>query len=175
MAAGVELTAWTLHEVDIDNVLLYNIYWPVEFGLLLAISHAIHPWARPVLLSLAALFLCIWAMNMLLVDPMEQLVNTSVISGALLLSAIYLIRLWHLANSWWMPLRDAPMFWLSLAVLVYYGASGPLLGSINYFIQVDPPTAQALFRCTQVLFVLKFILMGVACLRARMPVLPAPQ
>ena len=67
-------------------------------------------------------------------------------------------------------LRDSAAYWLCLAVLVYYGAAAPLLGSINYFLEVDVATALGLFRITQVLFLLKFALMGTACLRARTPV-----
>lgn len=157
----------TLYQLGIDNVLLYNIYWPVEFGLLLAISHAIHPWPHTVLVAVLAVFLGIWVVNMGFIDPLHRLVNTSVIAGALLLSGVYLLRLWHLANSLWMPMRQASTFWLCLAVITYYGAAGPLLGSINYFLEVDPPLARLLFRFTQVLYVIKFVLMGVACLQAR--------
>jgi hypothetical protein len=173
VASGVELTALVLYEAGGDNVLLYNIYWPVEFGLLLAISHAIHPWSRMRLVQLMVVFLGVWIGNILLIDPTQRLVNTSVICGALLLSAIYLLRLWYLANSMLLPLRSASTFWLCLAVLVYYGAAGPLLGSINYFLEVDRSLAQFLLRITQVLFVVKFVLMGAACLQARRPTLQA--
>lgn len=156
-----------LYQMGIDNVALYNIYWPVEFGLLLAISNAIHPWPHVALVALVVVFLAIWVVNIGLIDPLRRLVNTSVIAGALLLSGVYLLRLWHLANSIWMPLHRSSMFWLCLAVLSYYGAAGPLLGSINYFIGVDPQLARHLFRFTQVLFIIKFVLMGVACLQAR--------
>lgn len=158
-----------LNERGLHNVLLYNFYWPVEVALLLALSHLMHPWPRRVLSLAGGGFLVVWAINLLLIDPRVRLVNTSVILGALLLAALYLLRLWHLANTLQARLRDSAAYWLCLAVLVYYGAAAPLLGSINYFLEVDVATAQGLFRITQVLFLLKFALMGTACLRARTP------
>lgn len=173
LAAAVELVGMALNELALHNVLLYNLYWPMEFVLLLALSHAMHPWPRRVLPLVGGGFLAVWAINLLLIDPGARLVNTSVIAGALLLASLYLLRLWHLVNTLQARLRDSAAYWLCLAVLVYYGAAAPLLGSINYFLEVDVAMAQGLFRITQVLFLLKFALMGMACLRARTPVATA--
>lgn len=170
VAATVELVAMALNELGLHNVLLYNFYWPVEFALLLALSHLMHPWPRRVLLAVIVVFQGAWTANLLMIDPGTRLVNTSVIVGALMLASIYLLRLWHLANTLQARLRDSAAYWLCLAVLVYYGAAAPLLGSINYFLEVDMGLAQGLFSITRVLFLLKFALMAAACLRARTPV-----
>lgn len=167
LACAVEVAALGIQLSKHHTVLLYNMWWPLEFGALLALAFLIVP-ARAVWpLLLGGVFATLWCWNIMRIDPAVQLADLSVIVGALLLAGLYLHRLWVQADEHSTTFWQRPATWLSLAVLVYYGGSAPLLGSINYFVQVDMPLARFLYNFTEVLFIIKFVLMGVALLKTR--------
>jgi hypothetical protein len=165
VASLIDVSGVTLAFMDVDNTQLYNFYWPVEFGLLLTLGQLVYPRKRWLVGLIALAFLIVWVMDLVRVWPSGRLATASVIWGALLLTGFYLAQLWTLAETWSADLREAPAVWLCLAVLVYYGPAAPLIGSINYFLAVDMDLARKLYGMTQVLCVLKFIFMGIACLR----------
>lgn len=165
VATFAELLGITLAFIVVDNTQFYNFYWPVEFGLLLTLGQLVYPRKRWLVWLIASSFLVVWVSDLVRVWPTGRLATASVIWGALLLTGFYLAQLWTLAETWSADLREAPAVWLCLAVLVYYGPAAPLIGSINYFIVVDMDLASKLYGITQVLCVLKFIIMGIACLR----------
>lgn len=165
VACLIDISGVTLAFMGIDNTQLYNFYWPVEFGLLLTLGWLVQPRGHWLLWLIAMAFLVVWVFDLVRVWPSGQLATASVIWGALLLTGFYLAQLWALAETWSADLREAPAVWLCLAVLAYYGPAGPLIGSINYFLAVDMDLARKLYGITQVLCVLKFIIMGIACLR----------
>ena len=166
-ASLVELVAIGLILAHTRNMLLYNINWVAEFGLLVLIGQLMNPWPRWLLVLMIVLFMSIWGLDMLTVDPLSTLVKRSVISGSLLLTAFYLWQFWRTANECPGRLLDVPEAWYCLTVLVYYGACGPLLGSYNYFVLVDKGLARTILSLTQVACILKFILMGVTLLKMR--------
>ena len=174
LAAGVEIAAFLIKRSGLPSMPLYNFYWPVEFGALLALGATVAPIPRRYTFSLFALFLIGWAWNIATVDPFRQLASLSVIGGALVLAGLYLYVFWYGAGQWPGRLRQAPGFWLCLAVLIYYGASGPLLGSINYFMRSDMELAANLYRLTQALCVVKFACMAMACYHTR-PAVHSPR
>lgn len=165
LAALVEISGGILKRCGLPNMLLYNLYWPVEFGMLLALGGTVAPLPRRWTIPLMFLFLLGWTWNVSSLDPRRELVSLSVISGALMLAALYLFLLWYGAGRWTGRLRDVPAFWLCLAILLYYGPAGPLLGSINYFMRTDMGMALWLHQLTQVLCVGKFLFMSMACYR----------
>lgn len=168
-ASAVEVVGYAISAVGARTMLLYNLYWPLEFTLLLGLGAAIAPLPPRLLAALALPFAAIWGWSATRVDLLQELASTSVIAGALLQAGLYLYLFWHVAGTVPGRLRDAPAVWLCLAVLVYYGACGPLLGSINYFVRVDLSLALTLYHITQALCVLKFGLMATACLRNAHP------
>jgi hypothetical protein len=169
LATLVEISAGLLKRFGLPNMLLYNLYWPVEFGLLLTLPSTLAPVPRWCQATLMILFLLGYGWNITGLDPRRELASLSVISGALMLAGTYLFVLWNGTGQWSGHLRDTPAFWLCLAVLLYYGACGPLLGSINYFMRTDMPLARHLYRATQVLCVAKFLLMAMACYSSYRP------
>jgi hypothetical protein len=169
LAALVEVLGYALKTWNMPTMLLYNLYWPLEFGLLLALGTTVAPLHRGWTSALIAVFLLVWVWSIAQLDPRRELASSSIIVGALLQAGLYLYLFWHVAGAWQGRLRDAPAFWLCLAVLLYYGACGPLLGSINYFMRVDMPLALHLYRITQALCVAKFLLMAMACYRLTSP------
>lgn len=169
LACAVEIAAFVLVRQGLHTVLFYNLYWPMEFGLLLFLGSTIAPEARWYIAALALPFMGIWIRFALNLDLRTQLTSVSIITGALMLAGLYLYLLWHIAGRLSGRLRDLPEFWLCLAVLTYYGSSGPLVGSINYFMQVDVHLAETLSAISQLFCIVKFVLMGLACLRLRHP------
>lgn len=169
LACAVEIAAFVLVRQGLHTVLFYNLYWPMEFGLLLFLGSTIAPQARLFIAALAVPFGAIWCWYALHLDLRTQLTSVSIITGALMLAGLYLYLLWHVAGTRPGRLRDIPEFWLCLAVLTYYGSSGPLIGSINYFMRVDFHLAETLSSISQLFCIVKFVLMGLACLRLRHP------
>ena len=167
LACLIELAALGVQLSKHRTVLLYNMWWPFEFCALVALAFLLAPARAVRAVLLVGAFSALWCWNMMSIDPAAQLADLSVIVGALLLAGVYLHGLWMQADGHSTTFWQRPATWLSLAVLVYYGASAPLLGSINYFVQVDMPLARFLYNFTEVLFITKFVLMGVALLKAR--------
>lgn len=167
IAASIEITAIALVACHVRTMFLYNLYWPVEFGLLVAIGQSLHPWRKGALLCLVILFGSVWVFDITTIDPFTSLVTRSVICGAFMLTAYYLYQFWKLANTLQGRLREAAAVWLCIAILLYYGASGPLLGSYNYFLLVDHTLARRIAGLTQIACIMKFVLMGICCLRMR--------
>lgn len=169
LASGVELLGGLFKLLGWNNMVLYIVFWALEVVLLVAIAHAStgtsSKWTAPVI----AVFLVLWMAEFWSVWNEDRFVTYSFMVGAIWLVALYLARLWELVNTWSGNLHASPQFWLCLTVLLYFGAAAPLLGSINYFILTDLSLAKQLFLGVRGLCVLKFILMGVTCLRMGAP------
>lgn len=169
LASTVELLGAALKLLGWNNTVLYIIFCAVEFVLLVVIARALagtpSKWTGPVL----ATFFVVWVVEFRSVWHDDRFVTYSFMIGALWLIGLYLQRLWHLVNTWSGNLRSTPDFWLCLAVLLYFGAAAPLMGSLNYFMDADPELAKKLFLGVRILCVLKFILMGITCLRMHTP------
>lgn len=167
LASTVEWVGSLFIWARVNNAPLYNCFILVEFMLLLHMaSHwpqsrmARSLWFRgPILLG--------WAVEMFTIAGRPLFVTYSFLFGTLIILAFYLLVLWNVVNEFRGPLRRSYAFWLSVAVLVYFGSAAPLMGSINYFIGVDLPLAQRLYWVVRVLCIIKFALMGIACLNAR--------
>gem|GEM_PF-6759027 len=172
LATIVEIAGTIMTRRGHNNVMLYNLYWLVEFVLLVYIARSII--AKPPVWSAIAIpaFLLLWASEFVLVWGRYQLVIYSVMVGAFLLVGIYLALLWELVNTWVGPLHRSTTFWLCLAVLLYFGGAAPVLGSVNYFIGTDARLAQQLFWVVRGLCVLKFLLMAVMFSRMTAPTQP---
>ncbi len=158
-----------------NNVTLYNAYWVVEFILLVYIARSTT--AKPTIWTalIVAAFLILWASEFVSVWGHNELVIYSVMVGAFLLVGMYLKLLWDLVNTWAGPLHSSPTFWLCLAVVLYFGAAAPLLGSVNYFNIIDRALAQQLFWGVRGLCILKFLLMAIMFTRLSTTTLsPAP-
>ena len=167
VASAVEVVGGLATFLALDNAAIYNVYWPIEFVLLMRLA-ALWPQARVARSPwLFAVFMVIWAVEMWTIGNRSQFVIYSFLYGTLAVVAVYLLLLWTVVNEHRGPLdRHAP-FWLCLSVLLYFGAASPLLGSVNYLNRVDPALAQKLFYGVRILCVTKFMLMGITCLRAR--------
>ncbi|MBL7939861.1 MAG: hypothetical protein JNL43_10915 [Flavobacteriales bacterium] len=167
LAVAVELVGGVLNLAGWKNNDLYIVFCAVEFVLLTFIASAARgttsKWTGPVI----GVFLAGWLLEFASIWGQNKFVIYSLMAGAFWLVGLYLLRLWELVNTWSGDLRNAPQFWLCLVVLLYFGAAAPLIGTVNYFNGVDPPLAKRLYFGVRVLCVIKFILMGITCLRMR--------
>ena len=164
-AAVIELTAIGLIMMHHRNVIMYNLWWPTEFSLLVVLGQALHPWNRKWLVGFLVTFGAVWIWDVFSIDPFYRAATRSMIIGELMISAYYLWQFWMIANTWQGRLRDSPGAWLCLAVLVHAGPAGPLLGSYNYFGKIDLDLAHRIFHVNQIFCIAKFILMGVLCFK----------
>lgn len=165
LASMAELIGPALLLITPTNTFFYNLYWVVEFLMLVAICQATKPLPKYALIAILVLFLGIWCVNYVQLWGQPRFVTWSGISGGFILTGLYLWLLWHVVNSWSGKLATSAVFWVCLAVLVYYGASSPILGTLNYFIAVDMQLAAKLYTFTRVLCVVKFCFMAIACLQ----------
>ncbi len=150
-----------------NNILLYDLFWPVEFILLMVIARELGHLKARLLSVIIVLFLVLWGIDFWNAWGQDRFVTYSFIAGAFLLAGLYLFLLWKVVNTWPGRLLAATPFWLCLAVVVYYGGAAPLLGSMNYFFNTDMHIAQQLYWGIRTLCVIKYVLMGLACLQLR--------
>lgn len=167
LACTTELIALGVMLCGKPTLLLYNFYWVVEFGCLYSIAQSMRPMPPLIGVSTGSIFMFLWGANMLVIDPLVEIVHLSIVIGALTLVGIYLFQLWFIADKRNEPIWHLPETWVCLAVLVFYGATAPLLGASNYFVEHDMALALVLDRISTVFFFAKLVLMGVACLKAR--------
>lgn len=165
LVAGVELCCVGLNLMGFRTLLIYSLFWPLEFGLALVLGQQLHPLKRTWIMVLCALFMATWVYGMYTVDWHLELVVQSVVTGALMLAGYYLWQLWSLSNTWKGRLIDAPHFWLCLAMILYYAPAGPLVASNNYFAAYSKEFGHLINHLNQALFALQLVLVGIACLR----------
>ena len=164
---SVEIAAVVLTLMDRSNGSLYNVAWPVYFMLLVIINQRMVPIGRKILAPLVLVFIVVWAWNIGAHGKEDDLVTLSVILGAFMLCALYLHSLWHISNNYPGRLSRSGAFWVSLAVVLYYGSLTPLLGAINYLVSVAPESASRLFWVVQVIAALHYIGIAIACIVER--------
>lgn len=153
--------------VGIVNVAVFNVFILVEFVLLLRLVSlwprgraARSPW-------LLGGFGVIWTVEMWHIGARPQFVIYAFLLATLVYVAFYLLLLWDMVNEHRGPLSRHAPFWLCLSVLLFFGGAAPIIGSVNYFIRVDRALANQLYWGVRILAVIKFVLMGITCLKAR--------
>ncbi len=163
----VEMGALALALMGMSNGALYNLAWPLYFLLFLLMNQRISPVPRALLLLLVVVFLAVWGWNLMRIEWERELATVSVVSGAFLLTLVFFRALWRVSNDLSGRLRDSTAFWISLAVVLYYGALTPLMGMMNYLLAKSPITTSSVFWMVQFLAVLHYLLLAKACRAAQ--------
>ncbi len=171
ICSGTEFIGIVTTLLGLVNVAVFNVFILLEFVLLLRLVSlwpqgrtARSPW-------LIGGFTVFWAVEMWHVGARPQFVMYVFLLATMFYVAFYLLLLWAIVNEHRGPLSQHAPFWLCLSVLLFFGGSAPIIGSANYFFRVDLALADQLFWFLRILAVIKFVLMGITCLRAR----PTPQ
>jgi hypothetical protein len=165
--AFAEIIGGVLSIMHMKNNFIYNLSWPLEFLLLMGIAKEELAVRRKMVPGLAILFGLVWTAEVVHHGLIERLAALSVMSGAVILTVVYALLLWEHVNTWNGQLRKSSRFWFYLAVVVYFSACTPLLGSINYLSGTDRSLASKLYWLLQAVCILHYLLIGRACLVER--------
>ena len=174
VASIAEVLGGVLSLTGIHNLVVFNLSWALEFLILLALFHAAFPGRGGMLYTLGGVFLAGWAIELWSVGANTKLVVLSIMGGAFVLAGLYLYLLWWTSNTWMAPMHRSPRFWLFLSITLYFGACTPLLGTANHFSATNKALASDLYYLLQGVCVLHYLLLGVACLKARRLALDPP-
>ncbi|HRP00662.1 MAG TPA: hypothetical protein PLN54_14610 [Flavobacteriales bacterium] len=161
---------WT-SQLGITNTVLYNLYLPFEFMMLLLLIQLLHPEWRTRLRVALVLGLAAWATSWWMNEPMAFLLTDAIMVLALLLTITLLGTLWRLADTSDQPLQREPLFWLLIGLLTYFGGLFPIIGPLKFIEQTSPLLSFNLYLIINLLAVLRYLLTGVACLLERRSVL----
>jgi hypothetical protein len=123
---------------NIHNLWVYNIFgWLFYLPLALLYAEKIdHSFIRKCVRIFAILFSIVIIADTLFIEGFHQLQSLVIVIGGtaiIILAAAYLRQL-YLSDSNERITRD-PWFWFSIAFIVYFGASVPYLGMLNYLWQ----------------------------------------
>lgn len=120
---------------NVNNLWVYNIFgWLFYLPLALLYYHKIdHSFIRKCIKVFVILFMMVIVADTLFIEGFRQLQSLVIVIGGtaiIILAAAYLRQL-YLSESNENITRD-PWFWFSIAFIVYFGASVPYLGMLNY-------------------------------------------
>jgi hypothetical protein len=152
-----------------QNLWLYNIFgWLFYLPLAALYYHVIdHAFIRTSIKVFAALFLMLIVADTFLLEGFWQLQSLIIVIGGtavIILAGAYLRQL-YLSDSNENIMRD-PWFWFSVAFIVYFGASVPYLGMLNYLWQNYTDFAAVYYSYIYIAFTMLlhcFIIIGFLC------------
>ena len=158
------LVSWWLSARGFNNHGLANIYMVFEYGLWIGMARHLAGRSidRSVLLLLLLVFLLVQVFFML--QDFWTFATAPYLLGALVvvLAHTYLL-VRHVDRAEGNLLRD-PLFLVMLSVVMYYGCSAPIMGSLTYLTSLDMEFADSLYGVNDVLLLLRCVLVGVALL-----------
>lgn len=164
---GSAVTVKILHQ---PNVLLYNIYFPIEFGLLaMLLLNVPAPDRRRRRLTLlaAGVFaaVLIWDACQGRQGSATGLLAMAVISGGLLLAFLGLFAALALSDADVARDEQRADWWILASVCLYFVSCTPIFGLMDRFMATAPERAVALMGVNDVLFVIRYAFMGIAFLQ----------
>ncbi len=148
---------------NMDNSLLYNLYLPFEYVVLLLITTIHRKW----IVGLLLLGLMVWGYDFFALGSSRRLVVYFTIVAAVTLTSVYLQQLWNLTHEVDFGLSKDPRFLFYISNVVYFGAAAPLIASVNYLNAVDPRLAVKLWWVILGFCVVRYVMVGIACLKGR--------
>jgi hypothetical protein len=148
------------------NHWLYNVYFPIEFGLLTAFAY--YQWQdRRYVVGLAvgaAIFSVVYTVEAISAFKHQQLTYTSYITESLLIIAFGSVLLIRTALTSERSPLHYPMFWLLFSTVFFFGGMLPLMGLLDVMSQRNPALWNKLFLINDILFQLRFGLVAVPLL-----------
>lgn len=164
--------AMVLSRYGIDNTLLYKIWIPVMVTVLSYwLIRSLHRSWQVVLVVVALIvYFGLVGWESANVAEGTLLYDRSLLFGYAFLSITFAARLLHLAASSVHPLIKDPVFWVLVAFFASLGPAIPYLGLLNHLYAQNKEAADSLYVIVEVLFLLQFVLLGVAAL-----LFPSPQ
>jgi hypothetical protein len=148
------------------NHWVYNIYFPIEFGLLTTFVY--YQWQdRRYVIGLAVgsiVFFVVYAIEAIGAFRDHEMTYTSYLTESLILITFCSVLLIRTAlTSERSPLRS-PMFWLLFSTVFFFGGMLPLMGLLDVMSHRNPALWSKLFLINDILFHLRFGLIAVPLL-----------
>lgn len=163
LAFGTELVCYLAVLVEVKNVLLYNVFFGVEFFLMLAMVQAQAPRLRWPALLAAVVGGAAIVLSLARVDPRTVLMLEAILPMALSVSLLTVAALLDMAMREEVVLQRHPAFWLFMGTVVYFGGLLPVVGTSREIYQRYPDLYMFLWAIVPFLAVIRYILAGYAC------------
>lgn len=150
-----------------NNTLVYNVYIVVELVLLLGIigrtgpPHPVRSW------SLGALGLGAMLADLAYTRDPHFLLTHGIVAIGCLLTVELVLRLWWLSEHSMEPLHRVPVFWLMIGLMFNFAAAIPLFAFLSYISRTHGDLAYPLYRIVLLLSLVRYALIGKACLMER--------
>ncbi len=162
VASATESLAAILSLNGIFNQWLYNLYFPIEFMMLVLLSLRTLAVSRAfgITLLLGSGFVVGELIETLTGSGFGTMATTTYIIGGAILCALSVAGLFKLANTTEARLRHHPLFWVLLATVLWFGGCIPLTGVLNYLEARDHDLTLNLYRVVQALCIVRYATMA---------------
>jgi hypothetical protein len=158
----VELIGMLTMYFGLRNVVVYNLYAIIEFGVFLHLIQLIRPTWRMALMM--AFLIGFAAMTYSFIS--NGLTHFLALEGLLVIGAVNSLTLLRLlvdlSTTSTEPLGRLPLFWMFTGALLYYGGTIPILGSWQFMGQLDLQLSQFLYWIVVGLAIMRYSFMAMA-------------
>jgi hypothetical protein len=133
IAFAVELSAYYIRTNHQPNGWLFNFYLIADFVLLISVAYFLIQVKRFQFIFLGAfsLFMLVWLYDVFYLFGISKFATHAYTVSSFLLIATYLYLLFYDTLHWKKAVYLSPVFWLSIAIIVFYGCN------ISYFYLMD--------------------------------------
>ena len=161
-----ETLAWAISMFyQSPNHWVYNIYVLLETWMLcIIISHLLIHSGRIIFATAIALTV-IWIYFIVTVG-IKTLANNFVIIKGLTFITLYIVLLIHTAKTESEFLK-VPATWLSIALVLFYAGTLPIMAIVNYLNRISVRDADTLYYITNVLCILRYCFLSIAFILSR--------
>lgn len=163
LALVLEVVGLAMMKSGYGTIVLYNIFQPLEFILIMGMIAYSRPERRRGIAVGALIGMTAWVWCWSDSGSLDFLLIEGALVMALVLSFTLMNTLWHMANTSALPLAQVPEFWLFLGILVYFGGLMPVVGMIRFVFDEDPKLAGRLWMILPVLCAIRYSLTTLAC------------
>lgn len=163
IALFIELTGLWLTKVGITNVVLFNVFNMIDVWLIAGVVHTLldnKKYKKFTRICLPLLSL-LWLYKMY-DHGADRYLSKHMIIYSLFLMVIFFRLMYENSTSGVANLFRRPVFIVCVALMVDYGCSIPLFGTLNYFIETDVVMAKNLLYIGHVVNTLRYVLIAIA-------------
>lgn len=170
----IEMVAKWLGHQGLNNHLLYNGYFLLDFGVITWMLYRSFPGATGLhrLLAGAGLMLLPTLLWDLWSNGTPHLLFTkTLIIGGFMLGLLAVIALFMLVRGSEVPVHRRPLFWILLSIMVYYLSFIPIFGLYNYLVTNHSPIVFEVNKVNSILFLTRYglVLTGLVLLYRQAP------
>jgi hypothetical protein len=170
----IESAAKAMGHFGINNHVLYNAYFVIDFGVIAWLLYRTFPDApnlhrmitAAIILLVPILVWDLWSNGTL-----HLLATKALIIGGFLLGLLTVHSLFILVRESSIALHHQPLFWMLLSIMVYYLSFIPIFGLYNYLVANNSTVAFEMSNINNVLFLLRYglVLVGLVLLVRQVP------